>query len=423
MTSVKPRSDQLSPKEVVQRKQFIVRNVAPRISPSEGAIVNFVMDRTVSFYKEWEDIPMRHFLNGVTDRKTGEKISAGAGLSESTVKRCLASLIRKGLIKRQPAQKNFGAYYSYSVNWSEVQSFANPVSKNFKNVDEQGGKIEPSRMSKRTHPGSKMTPHNNRNITTENNNGYERSRAVIRDQVLSEKHSAENSADKVNQEPAPEKINRSAHNIKGKYPADLEAIWTGTMQKAWPHTVHMGWTGKEKGHAGDLVRYLGADRACEFVEWAIRNWRMTKLSKFPAKRDVTCPEMPEFGFLFSFRKDFLDVWNDRNFYASLAGNPKAGLVVFLKNQGYSEEDAIEEAGRRDLHKARMDELADKEEEIMQLHRQLGLVYNPKHGIKHALKEAEARIAAGSGIRSRGSTTMTDTELANRAREIKEWGDE
>jgi hypothetical protein len=381
------------------------------------------MDRTVSFYKEWEDIPMRHFLNGVTNRKTGETISAGAGLSKSTVKRCLASLIKKGLVIRQPALKGFGADYSYSVNWERVQSFQNPISEHPKNSKKQGGRIEPSRRSKRTQPGSKMNPHNKRNITTENNNGYERSRAVIRDHDISDKQSAGTSTEELSQEPAPETTNRRRRNKRGKGYFDLEGFWENTMSQAWPHTKHMGWTGKEKGHAGNLVRYLGADSACEFVEWAIRNWPMTKLSKFPAKRDVTYPDLPEFGFLFSFRKDFLDVWNKRKFYASLAGNPKAGLIVALINQGYSEEDAIEEAGQHDRHQERMTELAHKEEEIRVLHRQVGKFYSPKHGIKQFVEEAEARIAASALVVNQFSAPLAESELSQRLRQIKDWDDE
>jgi hypothetical protein len=127
--------------------------------------------------------------------------------------------------------------------------------------------------------------------------------------------------------------------------------------------------------------------------------------------------------LFSFRKDFLDVWNKRKFYASLAGNPKAGLIVALINQGYSEDDAIEEAGQRNRHKERMAELVHKEEEIRQLHRQVGLVYNPKHGIKQLVKEAEARIAASGRVSSQFSTPLPESELSQRLRQIKDWDDE
>jgi hypothetical protein len=392
------------------------------LDPISFAVMDGIFNRTVRFDKAEERITIRQFVQGVVSR-TGEVIYGGTGYSESSVKRGIKKVVDElGIaycISRPGGNR-------YGIDWNAVSKFvADNAEKT--NLSILPVKIEghegPTIGSSRTAGRFSETLHNNREKTLDTKNGYKRSRALIRDQDLSDNHSAEIFAEEVNQEPAPEKTNRRAHNIKGRYHNDLEAEWKRNMRQAWPDTVHLGWTGKEKGQAGNLIKCLGSDNAFEFVEWSVRHWPMTKLSKFPAKRDIICPEIPEFGFLFSFRKDFLDVWNKRKFYASLAGNPKAGLIVALINQGYSEDDAIEEAGQRNRHKERMAELVHKEEEIRQLHRQVGLVYNPKHGIKQLVKEAEARIAASGRVSSQFSTPLPESELSQRLRQIKDWDDE
>ncbi|MET0465347.1 MAG: hypothetical protein ABW007_19455 [Chitinophagaceae bacterium] len=68
---------------VAEWGQFMKANVV--------RVCDFISRRTLTFGKEWEAIPERHFLNGVFKR-TGECITPGLAMSRSTLLRALDSL-------------------------------------------------------------------------------------------------------------------------------------------------------------------------------------------------------------------------------------------------------------------------------------------------------------------------------------------
>lgn len=443
MDNPRSRTGQLTSKEIVEKKKFLERRLKSCIKSSEYSVLHFIADRTLSFYKYSERIPMRHFVHGFRTT-SGEIVTTGVGLSKSTVKRSLARLNEYGLITRRLVKNGYLDVYEYSLNWHGILAFveereaqrkSNALCKN------SGTQSEPSGSPKRTHAGVKKTPHNNRNITTEPNNRSTRFRAAGRQENSSNRNSEDTitstnlSAECPSFDDGLQEHDVAENFAVGELATDdqsyerverpvsakvIEDIWNSQMQKSWS-TVRLGdWTGRMYSNAKSLIKQIGKNDVQDFVEWSIKNWRLVKINKFPPQGEIDCPKFPEFTFFFAMFRRFKDVWEDQEFMRSLAGNPKAGLIVWLKNQGYTEEDAFEEAGKRDAHSERMEEIKAAEEHIQALHRQVGLVYSPDQGIKYHAKDAEERIA--NSRRPERKPVNPGSELGDRFREVGGWDD-
>jgi hypothetical protein len=79
----------------------------------EYRVVRFIFDRTAGWGKEWEAIPMRHFLAGVVG-ENGVTYAPPLNLSQRTVERALARLREVGALL---ARERSGAPTSYSLNY------------------------------------------------------------------------------------------------------------------------------------------------------------------------------------------------------------------------------------------------------------------------------------------------------------------
>lgn len=432
MTITTMTPEQLATAPWLTKFDYAVDLLGMSLPSYQGQLVTFIARRTLRWGKDREIIPLDHFEDGITNSKTDEWVIHGLNMTRKTIIKMLKALVDAGWVLRTEIKTDHGnVAHAYEFNWEKIAMAFLPISKKEKKKAQTGQDQDDSSVRGTPLSSGHGTPltsvpgtPKDTNKTHKQRHQTARKRAPISDGSNLEKDTSEGMglSDVIEQGRRVTKTNRTRKARSEKLTSIVvETIWEDALIEAWPGIRHMGWTGKTKGHANHLVKYIG-EAVREFLPWAIHNWPMVRLAKFPAKREVQCPKMPDFVFLFNFRRDFMDVWNDREFYASLAGNPKAGLIVWLRNQGYSIEDAIEEAGQRDLHKQRMDELDGREEEIRALHRQVGLVYNPSHGIKHAAKEAEARIAASTRAVNRGAST-NDADLGDRARQIKGWDDE
>lgn len=449
MTSPNSSTPQLTSKKIVEQNKFIERRLKSCLKSSDYSVLRFIADRTLSFYKTTERIPMRHFLQGFKT-SSGEVITTGVGLSRSTVKRSLARLYADGLITRSLVKSSFGDGYEYSLDWRGSLAFVEEreaLRKSDAPRKNSGTQSELRGGSKRPQTGVKMTPHNNRKKTTDPNNGSTRFCAVGRQKDGLNKNSEDitpstsMSAEYPSSDEclhghgvadaiaAGQRVTNDNMRKLAERPVSakvIEDIWNTQMQQSWS-TVRLGkWTGRMYGNAKSLIEQVGKNNVQDFVEWSIKNWPLVKRSKFPPQGEIDCPKYPDFIFFFALHRTFKDVWEDREFMRSLADNPKAGLIVWLKNQGYSEEDAIEEAGQRDKHKERMEELAAAKKEIEALHRQVGLVYSPDQGIKYHAKDAEERIKAGEARKAIGEGAregmQPHSELGKRIKNISGWDD-
>jgi len=73
-------------------RKYMSRFFYPYIKPSERIVLDFIVDRTIAWGKEWEKIRKVTFIKGMRN------VTAGTGLTEPTINRTLNSLLEKRFI-------------------------------------------------------------------------------------------------------------------------------------------------------------------------------------------------------------------------------------------------------------------------------------------------------------------------------------
>lgn len=425
--------EQLAKASYVQKTNYVIDLLSMSLPSAQGQIITFIARRTCRFKKDREIIPLDHFEDGITNGKTGEWVIHGLRMTRKTIIKALKAVIDAGWLIRIETKTNSGQIANaYEFNWEKIAMAFLPKSK--KEKVQRGGETTPLSSGETTPLGGVKTtlkgmiePKNNKRIETPRKRGVvsdvknQRGKNSEANTISSEGTIAEAIA--TGQRVTDNKMRQRAERpVSAKV---LEDVWNLQMRQSWPSVRPTAWTGRLYGNAKNLVKEIGKTHVREFVEWSVQNWKLVKGAKFGPKRDVQMPELPEFKFFYAFRSSFKDVWEDREFMRKIAGNPKAGLIVWLRNQGYTEEDAIEEAGKREQHRERMDEIEAAKKEVEALHRQVGLVYAPDQGIRLHEQDAEDRIAQGQQ-RKRNRQAARDvnpgSELGERFRKVDSWDD-
>ena len=94
--------------------QQIMRDYLRYLSPTQLAVLLFIMDRTVGWNKRWEIITQKHFLCGISSKVEKDPDYAGSlQISLNTLKKALRELLAIGLILERKGlgrNKNLTAY-------------------------------------------------------------------------------------------------------------------------------------------------------------------------------------------------------------------------------------------------------------------------------------------------------------------------
>lgn len=90
-----------------------ITRLKPYLTPDEFLVLMFIYDRTVRFNKRQENIPYRHFMNGITDRD-GRCVTTRVGISKANLLIAIRHLFSKGII--QTEHTDFGGSNTYSIN-------------------------------------------------------------------------------------------------------------------------------------------------------------------------------------------------------------------------------------------------------------------------------------------------------------------
>jgi hypothetical protein len=97
------------------RMWTLCRYFMPSCNQSEWVALCWIADRTIAFDKIIEEIPMRHFINGVFWQ--GKMQVRPITLSESTLKRAIANLVSKGMITKKSIERRPDVRYSINFEW------------------------------------------------------------------------------------------------------------------------------------------------------------------------------------------------------------------------------------------------------------------------------------------------------------------
>jgi hypothetical protein len=102
--------------------KILFRVWRPNLSPNEFLVVQFIFDRTAGWGKEWEVIRTSHFISGVVG-KDGKIYASGLVLTPPTLRKCLASLIDCGVVKRIQEKRKKAYALNYEWNPDEIENY------------------------------------------------------------------------------------------------------------------------------------------------------------------------------------------------------------------------------------------------------------------------------------------------------------
>jgi hypothetical protein len=100
----------------------------PYLTGEEYKVLNYATRRILGFQKRQDHISLSQFTDGTKSRE-GETLDSGTGLSVATVKKCLANLVKYGLmihIADNDTKTNLGAIWSLQwngekINWTSLE--------------------------------------------------------------------------------------------------------------------------------------------------------------------------------------------------------------------------------------------------------------------------------------------------------------
>jgi hypothetical protein len=103
--------------QITMTFQQIMRDFAHEFTPSQLAVLFFVMDRTVGWGKRWEIITQRQFLNGIPSSDEDAMPHAGRlKMALNTLKSALSFLLESGIIVQRKVKIRNGTYTAYALN-------------------------------------------------------------------------------------------------------------------------------------------------------------------------------------------------------------------------------------------------------------------------------------------------------------------
>lgn len=312
----------LDSKTYIQHSRTILREWLPYLTASESVVVLFIFDRTVGWSKDFEKIPLGHFINGV------EGYSAGTGLSRSTVIRALAALEEDKVIEldRKDDQSN-----RYSINLDtgimlrksrkEASEEATPKLKtprkktsNQCQIDTGGSvKLKPDQCQNETRGGVKLST-----ITDQKN---KRSKKQIKS--VPSFHSASEALEEVNSSHKARR-EQARERAKGKFAtnADLESVWREACCTNFEGMRVFPWGGKERGMIATLRKKWKAGGGdfpdfIDFLEWCVEWWPDVMRGKFGWMKNNP-PSTPDLAFFVRNVQDWLSAFGNGEPYKAPA---------------------------------------------------------------------------------------------------------
>lgn len=323
------------------------------LSPSEYKLVCFIWQRTIYWGKKREAISHRHFLEGITNRKTGEIVQKPTGLSKQSVISAINSLEEKGVLSRTQRGQNAFTYH-LNLGWMP-KMLKEPKNKKggsgtlktpkggVQKLDPGGSKIltpkydnikyahkEEESESELSHPGQGRE--NSKRGTDDTNEYSDNPAAGLEESIAAAK--------KVSAAAREKKMARAA---KRENVADLEKMWVSKMHAVHPDCPMAAWTVKQCGQVKnfrDQYKKETGGPVWPFFDFCIANWHRIGKLRFAWMKGLMFPEYPSVDFLMGFKKHFILMMGDERFYERQIGmTQKERDIAKLIKQGYTMEQA------------------------------------------------------------------------------------
>lgn len=283
--------------------QTILNILRSGLTPAEQAVLLFILERTLRFNKEWEYIPMRHFLNGVW-MGNGELLHAGLNYSKSTIVKAYQSLVDKGLISKQGDTRNM-----FKINYEKVLAAAAEVTKMIKGLKpskkRQGVTQKPTPVAKGvTQEPTPSFKEQKRDKYRNHAADAPKPRSRLREIIDNTTSTGEQRRER-----------RAAALSDGNITiANLKAAWVIANKKHRSGQTRIAVSDKELSKIRNQWRTNNIDLPLrEFIEWTVENW--DELREKEMEWCTQMPSSPNFAFFGGMLKSFVkarDEFNNRH---------------------------------------------------------------------------------------------------------------
>lgn len=386
--------------------------------PYINAVLQFATDRTFGFRKLSEEIPERHFLNGVTSKAKGITC-AGLNMKRAKLYACIRWLREQGIIVTQKMKRK--VRYAISLKWvlslvsSKLRAVLAPA---LKFTDDKWGSEGPREQVHSMDVSGREYVHGvDIHIKEQTPSGGEEKTKSARElapdagsRTFSFSNRAEAdtivvppAAASVPADPPVAPVPASTNAKRQKMPEEIN-VWAlfrcfeDAARRAWPD---MGLlqepSGKLRGQWRNTVAiHWNHPRVSlpDFLRWCATNWRAVYRGTFKyaelrqAREDkkkaefgwapdtgwcsrLEFPEYPDFGFLFAYRAAFLKEYDNQNTHRLRAGiSTRDNLIHKFRYKGFRMEEAEAEADRWISKRSKREDLDKRARELAQAARRL-----------------------------------------------------
>ena len=291
----------------VQVSQAVDNLVIKNLTRSEYAVLRFINERTLRYDKEWEFIPMRHFLEGVF-KADGTLLHAGLPYAKSSIIKAYQGLIDKGYLL-----KNDGTRNKFSVNYQRLLEVAHTMA-----LAQKGLKFP--KKPRRTVTERTVTPL--QTVTEETSPNKEQSELSTRypetDVSETRGRDIQQRVEKVQAKARAARAHKAKKLAENLTYQNVRAAWAVAHQKHRKDRTMLALTQK------DFFKLRASWRAhkipmalADFIEVVVRDWSMFAYTFRWVEQGY--PQAPDFPFLSRMLKFFIEhMAQDRDYQAHLA---------------------------------------------------------------------------------------------------------
>lgn len=372
----------------VSVSQAIDTQLVSDLTRSEYMVLRFINERTLRYQKEWEFIPMRHFLNGVFSGE-GKRVHAGLPYAKATIIKAYQSLIEKGFLAKEDGTRNkFMIDYEHLLEVAGNMSLAITglkKSRQGKTGTVTKGTTTPHQtVTKRPSPSIKeqkiqSTGYPDASAPDSPEEEGETLESVLQETIDAGRNRMRQRANKVS-------TNITMSNVK--------AAWTQANLKHRKGRVIASITRKELGrlrkafHTNTIPIGLN-----EFLDWAVENWNSIGGKEMKWVKDF--PATPDIGFFSTMFKHFVQAYGE--FYDRQWERQEELRTAKQKGGSRSQKEIVEEA-------LRLKRLLDVREKELERERR-------ENKLRRAgdIHKALSRKSCDTGYRRERKTEMREIE--------------
>jgi hypothetical protein len=290
----------------VRVSQAIDNYMVASLTPSQYQLLRFINERTLRYEKEWEYIPMRHFLEGVYSGR-GELLHAGLPYAKATVIKAYQGLVDIGIIKQAGGTRN-----KFAIDYERLLEAAHTMA-----LAHQG--LKPSRRQTVTHRTSDLeetVTHRTSPLLKEQKSRSDRYPEADASQEIPSGGKRE---DKGTLHALLSTVTTSREKMAARAAKLAENITQENVKGAWvtahlEHRKERAMLSLSKSEIGKVRGVWRANRVPvplnEFITWAVANWNEIRTHEMKWCKGF--PQVPDFKFFIGMLKWFVKAFGEYN---------------------------------------------------------------------------------------------------------------